>query len=275
MTTGIRHLHTPKEADAVVELQRAIWGADETPGHVLLTAAHNGGLLAGTFIGDRLAAFVFGFLGLNGRVHPPQLKHCSHQLGVHPDFRNQGLGFALKQFQWEYVASQGIELITWTFDPLLAANAQLNVARLGAVCNTYLEDAYGPLADGLNAGLPSDRFQVELWVNSQRVRAAMRQELAPGVLPRGIFWINRPERGVPAPPEPLPDMSERPSAVALAIPSDFLKLKAEDSAAAAAWRWSTRAAFVRLFAEGYVVVDFLRQASSCCYLLKRLARPLC
>lgn len=273
MMADILHLHTPKDADAVVELQRAIWGGDETPGHVLLTAAHNGGLLAGAFVGDRLAAFVFGFLGLDESRHPPHLKHCSHQLGVHPDFRNQGLGFALKRFQRDYVAAQGIELITWTFDPLLAANAHLNIARLGAVCNTYLQDAYGPLGDGLNAGLPSDRFQVELWVNSPRVRAAIRQEFAPGVLPRDVFWINPPEHGVPAPPEPLPDMSEWPASVALAIPSGFLKLKAADSTAASAWRWSTRAAFLRLFAEGYVVVDFLRQANSGCYLLERPARP--
>ena len=270
MTADIRHLHTPKDADAVVELQRSIWRADEVPGHVLLTAAHNGGLLAGAFVGDRLAAFVFGFPGLDGSVHPPQLKHCSHQLGVHPDFRNQGLGFALKRFQRDYVAAQGIELITWTFDPLLAANAHLNIARLGAVCNAYLEDAYGPLDDGLNAGLQSDRFQVELWVNSPRVRAAIRRELAPGVLPRDAFWVNPLEHGLPAPPGPFPDMLEWPASVALAIPPDFLKLKAGDSAAAAAWRWGTRTAFVRLFAEGYVVVDFLRQANSGCYLLERL-----
>lgn len=272
MTDDIRHLHTPRDADAVVELQHSIWGADEVPGHVLLTAAHNGGLLAGAFVGNRLAAFVFGFLGFNGNARPPQLKHCSHQLGVHPDFRNQGLGFALKRFQRDYVAAQGIELITWTFDPLLSANAHLNIARLGAVCNTYLEDVYGPLDDGLNAGLPSDRFQVELWVNSPRVQAAMRRELTLGGLSWDAFWINPPEHGLLAPPGPLPDMAEWPTSVALAIPLDFLKLKEEDSAAAAAWRCSTRTAFVRLFAEGYVVVGFLRQANSGCYLLERLAR---
>lgn len=272
MTADIRHLHTPKDADAVVGLQHSIWGTGEVPGHMLLTAAHNGGLLAGAFVGDRLAAFVFGFLGFDGSVQPPRLKHCSHQLGVHPDFRNQGLGFALKRFQRDYVAAQGIELITWTFDPLLAANAHLNIARLGTVCNTYLEDAYGPLDDGLNAGLPSDRFQVEMWVNSPRVRAAMREEPATGVLPRDVLWINSLVHGLPAPPGPFPDLAQWPASVALAIPPDFLELKARDGAAAAAWRWSTRTAFVRLFAEGYVVVDFLRQAKSGCYVLERPAR---
>lgn len=271
MTVDIRHLHTPEEAEAVVELQRAIWGGDEVPGHMLLAAAHNGGLLAGAFVENRLVAFVFSFLGLDERTTPPRLKHCSHQLGVHSDFRNQGLGFALKAFQRAYVAAQGIELITWTFDPLLAANAHLNIARLGAVCNTYLEDAYGRLNDGLNAGLPSDRFQVELWVNSPRVAAAMRQERPPRVLPADVFWVNPVTGDSPAPPDFSAGMSEWPARVALAIPLDFLRVKAEDQDAAAAWRRSTRNVFVRLFDRGYVVVDFLRQPSGGCYVLERPA----
>ena len=83
-----------------------------------------------------------------------RLKHCSHQLGVHPAYRNLGLGFLLKRFQWEFVRDQGIELITWTYDPLLSTNAYLNIARLGAVCNTYRRNEYGDLNDDLNAGLP-------------------------------------------------------------------------------------------------------------------------
>ena len=272
MTVTIRHLTTPAEAAAVVDLQRAIWGGDEVPGHVLLAAARSGGLLAGAFVADRLAGFVWSFLGLDESVHPPKLKHHSHMLGVHPDFRNRGLGFALKRFQWYYAAGQGIELITWTFDPLLAANAHLNIARLGAVCNTYLEDLYGHLNDDLNAGLPSDRFQVELWVNTPRVRAAMREDLPPRTLPQDAFWLNLLDRGgVPAPPDPFPDMAELPARVALAIPLDFLRLKAEDRAAAAAWRRSTRNVFEFLFDRGYVVVDFLRQATCGCYLLEQRA----
>ncbi len=259
MTVTIRHLHTPADATAAVELQRAIWGGDEVAGHVLLTAAHNGGLLAGAFVADRLAGFVWSFLGLDERVHPPRLKHCSHMLGVHPDYRNQGLGFALKRFQWDYVAGQGIELITWTFDPLLAPNAHLNMARLGAVCNTYMEDAYGPLDDDLNAGLPSDRLQVDLWVNAQRVRAAMREGLPPRVLPQAALWIN--------PLNPLPGTSGLSAWVAVAIPLDFGRVKAADGGVAAAWRRGTRLVFKSLFGQGYMVVDFLRQPTCGCYLL--------
>jgi hypothetical protein len=68
------------------------------------------------------------------------------------------------------VRKQGLELITWTYDPLLSRNAHINISRLGAVCKTYLRSEYGDMQDGLNAGLPSDRFKVDWWLRSNRVK---------------------------------------------------------------------------------------------------------
>jgi predicted GNAT superfamily acetyltransferase len=272
MTPVIRHLVTPNDAELAVELQREVWGGDEVAGHVLLTAAHNGGLLAGAFVDGVLAAFVWGFLGFDERTHPPRLKHCSHQLGVHPAYRNRGLGFALKRFQWAHVRSQGIDLITWTYDPLLAPNAHLNVARLGAVCNTYVRDLYGHLHDDLNRGLPTDRFQVDLWVNSPRVFSAMAgtSPAAPDLA--AARWLNPPDGGdLPLPVSPV---GMGAPAVALAIPGDFLAVKAADFAVAEAWRDSTRAAFEALFFAGYTVVGFVRQPGCGVYLLSRGFDPL-
>ena len=78
--------------------------------------------------------------------------------------------------------ARGIDLITWTYDPLLARNVQLNIAKLGAVCNTYLANLYGEMRDGLNAGLPSDRFQLDWWIATRRV--ADRLGYTPGDRPR-------------------------------------------------------------------------------------------
>jgi predicted GNAT superfamily acetyltransferase len=268
MTAVIRHLSTPEEAGLAVELQRAVWGGDEVAAHVLLTAAHNGGLLAGAFVDGRLAGFVWGFLGFDERSQPPRLKHCSHQLGVHPDHRDGGLGFALKRYQWEYVRSQGIELITWTYDPLLAPNAHLNVGRLGAVCNTYCRDLYGHLDDDLNAGLPTDRFQVDLWVKSVRVCSAMAGLPLDPPPPKSWDWLNPPTGAT----LPLPEVKSLVSdTVALAIPRDFYALKATSPALAAAWREATRCAFESLFAAGYAVAHFVRRADCGVYLLTRTA----
>jgi predicted GNAT superfamily acetyltransferase len=261
-------IDTPEGLAEVEALQRVVWPGNDievVPAHVLLTAQHNGGLVAGAWAGTRLAGFVFGFLGFHGDGTARRLKHCSHQLGVHPDFRCAGVGFALKKYQREYVLRQGLDLITWTYDPLLARNAQLNIAKLGAVCTTYLPDLYGPLRDGLNIGLPSDRFQVDWWIASRRV--ADRIDRAAGdwnsrltdPLASGAAWLNpaSPDND----PQP-PDLDFTAPAVAptvlLPIPADFLTLKAADPTLALHWRMGTRAAFRTLFQQGYAVTDFLR-----------------
>ena len=203
----LRDIDSPAELAAVEALQRLIWSggdADVVPGHVLLTAAHNGGLVAGAFVEGRLAGFVWGFLGMDTGADRPRLKHCSHQLGVHPDYRNTGLGFALKCFQRERVLSQGLDRITWTYDPLLARNARLNIGKLGATCSTYLRDLYGEMHDALNAGLPSDRFQVDWWIRSEPVAARLGGKTGPrpsltALLARGAVLLNPP-----SPPDPLP-----------------------------------------------------------------------
>ena len=261
MSVEVRRLESPETARQAVELQHAVWGGDEVPAHVLLTAEHNGGLCAGAFVDGVLAGFVWGFLGFDDRVHPPRLKHCSHQLGVHPAYRNLGLGFLLKCFQWECVRDQGLELITWTYDPLLAANAHLNIARLGAVCNTYRRDEYGNLDDDLNAGLPTDRFQVDLWVAAPRVCAAMEGQ-GPEPPPTAAGrWLNPPGRdGAVRPPAPheIAAIAQSAGPVALAIPPDFQALREADPGQAAAWRFATRDAFEVLFARGYAVTHFVR-----------------
>ncbi len=67
---NIRLLETIDEMSAVEALQREVWPGSETdvvPAHVLITAAHNGGVLLGAFVDNELIGFVFGFPGT--RVH--------------------------------------------------------------------------------------------------------------------------------------------------------------------------------------------------------------
>ena len=179
----IRLLETPEDMAAAEALQRLIWLDSETdviPTHMLMAVVHNGGLGVGAFVGDELVGFAFGFPGVVQTQDGPLLKHHSHILGVHPAWSGKGIGFAVKRAQWQMVRRQGIDRVTWTYDPLLSRNAHLNIARLGAVCNTYLRSEYGNMRDGLNAGLPSDRFQVDWWLNSQRVVGRLSRRVRPG-----------------------------------------------------------------------------------------------
>ncbi len=182
----IHVLEQPEEMIAVEALQRLVWSSPDieiVPKDILLAMVHNGGLAIGAYAGGALVGVTFGFPGFYATPDGPRLKHHSHILAVHPDWRSKGLGFALKRAQWQMVRKQGIDRITWTYDPLLSRNAHLNIARLGAVCSTYLRSEYGEMRDGLNAGLPSDRFQVDWWLNTQRVqrRISRRSRPAPAL----------------------------------------------------------------------------------------------
>ena len=262
----LRILETPEEMEAVEDLQRLVWPGSETdvvPAHMLLTAAHNGGLVIGAYSEERLVGMLFGFPGIERVPDGPRAKHCSHMLGVQPELRDSGLGFALKRAQWQIVRNQGLDHITWTYDPLLSRNAYLNIARLGAVSNTYLREVYGEMRDGLNVGLPSDRFQVDWWILTQRVSRRLSRRARPpfelahftqaGVhplyetLPGHGGWIVPPDKPV-SPGERL---------LLAEIPPDFMALKAAEPQLAHDWRLFTREFFEAAFAGGYLVTDFV------------------
>ncbi|NWG34456.1 MAG: GNAT family N-acetyltransferase [Chloroflexi bacterium] len=272
----IKLLETPEEMTLVEALQRAVWPGSETdivPAHVFITAVHNGGLVLGAFQNEELVGFVFGFPGLDFTPDGPRPKHCSHMMGVKPGLRDSGIGFALKRAQWQMVRKQGIDHITWTYDPLLSRNANLNIAKLGAVCNTYRRSEYGDMRDGLNAGLPSDRFQVDWWVNTRRVERRLgkhprrplkledfsKADLHPLYTPqRGTFNLLRP-------PEHFAPLEGR--LLLAEIPPDFGAVKEADFALARDWRFFSREVFETAFAAGYIVTDFVFDSGRSLYVL--------
>jgi predicted GNAT superfamily acetyltransferase len=262
----IRLLESPEDMVAVEGLQRIVWPGSEVdvvPAHLLITAVHNGGIVMGAFIKDDMVGFVFGFPGLEMLPDGPQPKHCSHMMGVHPDWRSSGLGFVLKRAQWQMVRRQGLGHITWTYDPLLSTNAYLNIAKLGAVCNIYRRSEYGDMRDGLNAGLPSDRFQVDWWLNTRRVehrlgkraRGTLNLEQFAKADLQPLYTLHTGTDGLPRPPEHFSPLSG--SLLLAEISSDFMALKEADFALARDWRFFTREVFETAFEEGYLVTDFI------------------
>ena len=272
----IKLLESPEDMTLVEDLQRAVWPGSETdvvPAHVFITAVHNGGLVIGAFIEEELIGFVFGFPGLDFTPDGPRPKHCSHMMGIRPGQRDSGVGFALKRAQWQMVRKQGIDHITWTYDPLLSRNAYLNIAKLGAVCNTYRRSEYGDMRDGLNAGLPSDRFQMDWWVNTRRVERRLgRRARGPLKLKdfskadlQPIYTPPALTSGLIRPPEHFPPLEGR--LLLAEIPSDFGALKDADFAAAHDWRLFSREFFEAAFAAGYIVTDFIYDGGRSFYVL--------
>lgn len=282
MSVIIRPLQTIIEYQAAELLQQAVWGTIErrlTPDHVMITAQKNGGVVLGAFdptvdTPAHLVGWLFGFVGLHV---DGTIKQCSHQLGILPAYQSQRLGYQMKCAQREQVLAQGVKLITWTFDPLQSRNAYLNLNKLGVICNTYLQNIYGEMQDGLNQGLTSDRFEVAWHLESNRVHSRLQQSASSTpatplrlatLLEAGVPLLNRvpPDAG-PA-PAPITQPLEGPRLL-VQVPYDIQTVKDAGVAHAIAWRTQIRDLFMRAFAAGYIVTDMVVEAQQSFYLLEQ------
>ena len=275
----IRPLQTVDEYRAAEQLQRDVWNLEDVevvPDHLLITAQKNGGTVLGAFDvtaeGERLIGSVFGFVGLtpDGKV-----KHCSHMAGVAPEYQSRSVGYRLKLAQREHVLSQGMDLITWTFDPLESRNARLNFRKLGVTCRTYLRNLYGSMRDQLNAGLFSDRFQVEWHITSDHVVDRLRGDWVGDslsvLLAEGVPVLNRAlldDDHLFHPPQKK-TLSIEGDRLLIQIPARFQAVKTADFELARAWREHTRALFEAAFADEYTVVDLLFEEGQSYYLLRK------
>ncbi|MGH7545402.1 MAG: GNAT family N-acetyltransferase, partial [Gemmatimonadota bacterium] len=134
----------------------------------------------------------------------------------------------------------------WTFDPLVARNAHLNLNRLGAEIAEYVPDMYGAdTGSELHSGMGTDRFVVTWHLRSRRVEAAL---------------ADRPPDDAPFPDAALVTDDARPDAdpVRVEIPADIQAMKAESRERARRWRVTTRRALLHYLGRGYRVVTLLR-----------------
>ncbi len=195
--------------------------------------------------------------------HSLRLKMCSHMAGVLPAWQGRGLGVRLKLAQRDAILAQGMtDWVTWTYDPLFRVNAVLNIHRLGAVCNTYKRNWYGVMKDGLNAGVPSDRCQVDWWLASARVkeriaRSEGRREPI-GELSDNLQVLPTVASGAAfrAPVDMEPILDGRP--IAVPIPDDIVAIRRVDAGLGMAWRLSMRHSLEQAFAANYMMTDCLR-----------------
>ena len=166
----------------------------------------------------------------------------SLSLGVLRAHENRGLGKALKIAQRREALRAGIDLIEWTFDPLRAKNAYLNIVRLGAIARFYRPDYYGQVESRLQKGLASDRLIVEWRLRSTRVKRAMA-----GKLPRGS--------------------KEKPAAV-VEIPANIDQMRQSDPGEARRRQLAVRRQLQELFAQKLAITGFEYGVKSARYLLE-------
>jgi predicted GNAT superfamily acetyltransferase len=249
----IRQIDDPAGTRAVEELQKEVWGVpdlDVVPLTQLVASRKAGGVLIGAFADAELVGFIYGFPSFEYG----KLAHHSHMLGVKPGFRNFDLGRRLKLAQRDQVIEQGIELVTWTFDPLQSVNAYFNFAKLGVISDRYVVNFYGDDASSFLHQTGTDRFYVLWLVSSERVSRRVNN-VEQGIEYEGASTL------VQLGGDDLPLRSDLASAltgqyVAIEIPSDINSLALHS---ALQWREATRWAFTESLNEGYVVAEFFSE----------------
>lgn len=261
----IRTLHTVAEMDAAVDLQKIYWGEDMAsivPNHMLLSIARYGGHVHGAFENKRLIGMLIGFLGAEISPHDQKLARdtlfvMSKRMVVLPEYRGQKVGEYLKLAQRDYAIQHGIELVTWTFDPLLSRNAYLNLHKLGATGQSYEVDYFG--AGASHPTLSADRLTVNWWVSHPQTVARLEEDRAKFDLEAAKI-VSQTElnmQGLVVPIGETIQLVEHPH-LALEIPPDFVALADIQPELGNLWRIYVRKAFQKLLAADYLATDFIR-----------------
>ena len=193
----------------------------EITSNLLQAMVHSGSYLSGAFLGEKIVGAAFAFPATNNGLH----LH-SHMTAVLPEFRDKGVGYALKIDQWNWAKKQRYSHLSWTFDPLVRRNAKLNIAKLGVDISAYFPNFYGDMPDALNAGDESDRLMVS-WRTD--IDAPKAREL-----------ITKPETGD----------------ILIEIPEDIVAIRSKNQSESMKWRRQVREQFLAAFEKNGKVIGF-------------------
>jgi len=253
----IRLARERADFDTCVLLQKAVWGLADlevTSALQLVAGTHAGGILqlAETEDGTALG-FAYAFPALRGGI-----AHLhSDMLAVLPEHQQKGVGVRLKWAQRDEAMARGVALVTWTFDPLQARNANLNLRRLGAVAAEFVPDFYGRTTASLHHGMPTDRLIVRWDLNAARVRELVSDGDPPRTVPtpaapriNDVKW----QAGWPVSSEPRMEL-DQPELI-LEIPPEWDVLCQAAPRMAADWQSKVGRALQGYLGRGYVAADF-------------------
>lgn len=252
----IRDFESHSDRAQCVELQELTWGrgfTEKVPAAMLLVAQKTGGVTAGAFDDTGLLlGYVFGVTG----IKDGELIHWSDMLAVRPDAQGLHLGERLKEYQREKCRAKGIGTMYWTYDPLVARNAHLNLNRMRARVDEFVVAMYGEETNSpLQGDMPTDRFVIAWAIDPAHASAPL------DVLPEALALVVHDGAGEG-------DLVDAPQ-VGVRVPRDITALAAADIAAARRWRFATRRAFTHYLPLGYTVRGFVADATGGTYLLTR------
>jgi chorismate synthase len=255
---AIRRVRTIDELTAASDVVDEVTGYRDLHPGVLLSVVETGGYVGAAYDGERCVGSLYGLLGL--REGRPYLH--SEMAAVLPSHQGRGLAQALKLDQRAFALEQGMDLVTWTYDPLRGMNANLNIRRLGTEVAGYAPDLYGSLP-GFSGGWPTDQLLLEWRVASDRVRTVLDgtdvdarfglEDLTE------ITTVTVREDGVEDLAGWVPGL--RDHLLLLRVPQNVQELRALDMEVVLRWRHGVREAFQHYLAAGYHVEWFVPQTA--------------
>jgi len=220
----VRDLKSLQDQDSGRKIFDLTWAMDagtEITPNLLQAMVHSGAYLSGAFIENKIVGAAFAFPATNNGLH----LH-SHMTAVLDEYRDKGVGYALKVDQWNWAKKQKYSHLSWTFDPLVRRNAKLNIVKLGVDISSYYPNFYGAMPDVLNAGDESDRLMV-LWRTDEDE-------------PKARELITYP----------------KPDDVLIEIPEDIVAIRTKDQSESMKWRRLVREQFLSAFEKNGKVVGF-------------------
>jgi len=224
MKVSVKSITTIGDSKIVRSIFDFTWNSTEgteITSNLLQALVHSGSYLSGAFIDNKIVGAAFAFPATNGGLH----LH-SHMTAVLPEYRDKGVGYALKIDQWNWAKEQKYSQLSWTFDPLVRRNAKLNIVKLGVDISAYHPNFYGEMPDALNAGDESDRLMVS-W--STDLDAPKAREL-----------ITNPKS----------------SDILIEIPEDIVAIRSKNQSESMKWRRQVREQFLAAFEKNGKVVGF-------------------
>jgi len=195
-------------------------GTEITP-NLLMAMIHNGAYLSAAFVKGKCVGSAFAFPATTEGLH----LH-SHMTAVLNEYRDQGVGHALKIDQWGWAKKNSYSHLSWTFDPLVRRNAKLNIVKLGVDISAYYPNFYGEMPDALNAGDESDRLMVSWGTDIDA--------------PKARKLITSPE----------------PGDILIEIPEDIVAIRSTNQSESIKWRRQVREQFLAAFEKNGKVIGF-------------------
>ena len=220
----VRELENLQDQDSGRKIFDLTWAMDagtEITPNLLQVMVHSGSYLSGAFVDNKIVGAAFAFPATNSGLH----LH-SHMTAVLDEYRDQGVGYALKIDQWNWAKKYRYSYLSWTFDPLVRRNAKLNIVKLGVDISAYYPNFYGAMPDALNAGDESDRLMVSWSTDIDE--------------PKSRKLITNPE---------LDD-------ILIEIPEDIVAIRSKNQSESMKWRRRVRDQFLAAFEKNGKVIGF-------------------